>query len=278
MAEKQIRWCLGRGFVDFWHDKWLGEETVTEMVGVHDPPHMLAAEFVVQNEWNVSKLLQWLPMRVIAFFAWRAVHNFLPLDLTLRRRGVALPSRCHEEFFCHLFLSGPGASAVWNWSKRQFGILDLMHSPLSAMFMSWLGSVGSGSLNHIHTAMPAIVAWFLWKARNRVQHEDVPFHARQIIQDIDSFVRLLGRARVFLPKHFIEDLEHPWAPDTGIQPKWFKVYVVAWLSPPLHRLKLNTDSSVSGTRALGGGLVRDHTRRLVFAFYKEFGKVDTLTA
>ncbi|XP_071909687.1 uncharacterized mitochondrial protein AtMg00310-like [Coffea arabica] len=57
MVERQIRWCLGRGFVDFWHDRWLGKETVAERVGVHDPTNMLAAEFVVHNEWNVSKLL-----------------------------------------------------------------------------------------------------------------------------------------------------------------------------------------------------------------------------
>ena len=57
VAERQIHWCLGRDFVDFWHDRWLGDETIAEMLGFHNPLHMLVAEFIVQDEWNVSKLL-----------------------------------------------------------------------------------------------------------------------------------------------------------------------------------------------------------------------------
>lgn len=46
----------------------------------------------------------------------------------------------------------------------------------------------------------------------------------------------------------------------------------------LGRWKLNTDASVSSTRCSGGGLLRDHEGRLVFAFYKEFGDCDVLMA
>nr|XP_027077022.1 uncharacterized protein LOC113700774 [Coffea arabica] len=126
--------------------------------------------------------------------------------------------------------------------------------------------------------MPAIVIWFLWKVRNRARHEGVPFQSRQVILDIESFVVQLGQAGVLMPKHFIRDLEHPWAPTKGIRSKRFKVCAVAWSRPPLNMLKLNTDASVFGARASGGGLVRDHTGHLIFAFYKEFGEVDTLTA
>ncbi|XP_027098808.1 uncharacterized protein [Coffea arabica] len=126
--------------------------------------------------------------------------------------------------------------------------------------------------------MPAIVVWFLWKARNHARHEGASFQARQVILDIDSFVVQLGRTGVLLPKCFIGDLEHPWSPDAGFRPKRFKVCAVPWSRPPLNRLKLNTDASVSGASASGGGLVHDHTGHLVFAFYKEFREVGTLTA
>nr|XP_027118613.1 uncharacterized protein LOC113735829 [Coffea arabica] len=123
--------------------------------------------------------------------------------------------------------------------------------------------------------MPAIVVWFLRKASNRARHDGAPFLAPQAIHDIDSFVVQLGRA--LLPEHCIRDLEHPWAPVANSRPKRLKVCAVAWSKPPLHKLKLNIDASISGARAVGRGLVHDHTGRLVFAFYKEFGEVDTLT-
>ena len=43
--ESGIRWCLGKGFVDFWYDRWLLKVPLVEKVGVVDPPHMLVAEF-----------------------------------------------------------------------------------------------------------------------------------------------------------------------------------------------------------------------------------------
>lgn len=49
-AEGQIRWCLGRGFVDFWHDRWLGDETLADLLGLVNPPHMLVTEFIDQDE------------------------------------------------------------------------------------------------------------------------------------------------------------------------------------------------------------------------------------
>ncbi|CDP19416.1 unnamed protein product [Coffea canephora] len=43
-------------------------------------------------------------------------------------------------------------------------------------------------------------------------------------------------------------------------------------------VKLNTDASVVGSRASGGGLLRDHSGKLIFSFSKEFGDVQVLQA
>nr|XP_027066108.1 uncharacterized protein LOC113691976 [Coffea arabica] len=43
-------------------------------------------------------------------------------------------------------------------------------------------------------------------------------------------------------------------------------------------LKLNFDASVLNGRAAGGGVLRDHWGRVVWAYYKEFGDLDVLTA
>ena len=43
-------------------------------------------------------------------------------------------------------------------------------------------------------------------------------------------------------------------------------------------MKLNTDVSVGHGQGAGRGLLRDQEGKIIFAFYKEFGEVDVLTA
>ena len=63
--ESKIRWCLGKGFVDFWYNKWLLEVPLVEKVGVVTPPHMLVAEFFGERGWNTGLLQAWLPMGLV---------------------------------------------------------------------------------------------------------------------------------------------------------------------------------------------------------------------
>ena len=53
---------------------------------------------------------------------------------------------------------------------------------------------------------------------------------------------------------------------------------MAWRWPAHSFVKLNTDSNVLQGHAYGGGLLRDHEGRLIFAYYKEFGEADVLMA
>ena len=85
-----------------------------------------------------------LPLK-ISFFEWRPLHDFLPLDDNLKRRGIVLSSQyvcCekNEELLNHLFLHGPVATQVWRHFVGQFSFLnlDLLQSTVSAMFTSWV--------------------------------------------------------------------------------------------------------------------------------------------
>ena len=42
--------------------------------------------------------------------------------------------------------------------------------------------------------------------------------------------------------------------------------------------KWNTDASVREQVASGGGVLRDSTGKVIFAFYKEFGEIEVLSA
>ena len=68
-----------------------------------------------------------LPLK-ISFFTWCLLRNFLPLDVNIQHRGVALGSRCFccygvKESIDHLFVIGVVATQVW----RHFqGCLQLL--------------------------------------------------------------------------------------------------------------------------------------------------------
>ena len=63
--ETRIRWCLGKRFVDFWHNRWLLEMPLAEELGKIDLPHMLVAEFFGEGGWNTGLLQVWLPMGLV---------------------------------------------------------------------------------------------------------------------------------------------------------------------------------------------------------------------
>ncbi|XP_027182051.1 uncharacterized protein LOC113780452 [Coffea eugenioides] len=64
-AETRIRWCLGKGLVDFWYDTWCGDLPLALVVGVTNPPHALVAEFYIAHGWNVPRLKEWVPDFVV---------------------------------------------------------------------------------------------------------------------------------------------------------------------------------------------------------------------
>ena len=59
-AKSNIRWCVGKGFVDFWYDRWLFDLPLVDLISIQDLPHMLLAEFYGAMGWNVEKLMVWL--------------------------------------------------------------------------------------------------------------------------------------------------------------------------------------------------------------------------
>mgnify|MGYP004715290369 CR=1 FL=1 len=54
LAEKHIRWVLGNGKMDFWHENWMGSSPLcnrVESFGMHS-----VANFVDQDRWNINLL------------------------------------------------------------------------------------------------------------------------------------------------------------------------------------------------------------------------------
>nr|XP_027098809.1 uncharacterized protein LOC113718088 [Coffea arabica] len=95
---------------------------------------------------------------------------------------------------------------------------------------------------------------------------------------VGSVVEQLGRAQVLSLAHFKGVSDDPWALLATWRPRVARHVVTFWRPPPQGAVKLNTDDRVARKKVAGGGLLRDHKGRLIFAFHKEFGEVDVLTA
>nr|XP_027093665.1 uncharacterized protein LOC113714069 [Coffea arabica] len=162
------------------------------------------------------------------------------------------------------------AAQVWSFFRRRFGILHLNSQSISVECLSWFPSTSSVSANHIRAVIPCLILWSLWQARNKSRFEGARLEPQGVIWAVGSVVERLGRAKMFSSAHF-----------KGVatwRPRATRRLVISWKLPPHGAVKLNTDASVTRGKVSGGGLLRDHESRLIFAFYKEFGEVDVQTA
>ena len=112
--------------------------------------------------WNRGVLLK------MSIFAWKLLHNFVPLDSVLRRRGLAMVSRCSyclegEESVPHLFVSGPVAKEVWGYFGTMFGMPRLPLDELQLLWRKWATSRFRIPTHHIHCILSIFVSWFLWQ-------------------------------------------------------------------------------------------------------------------
>ncbi|XP_027171546.1 uncharacterized protein LOC113771125 [Coffea eugenioides] len=285
------------------------------MVALVDPLHMLVAEFFSEDGWKLDKLKEWIPDWVLplihdthiypeqedrmvwlrssigefslkgawnsihqrressqvdrmvwngvtplkfSFFVWRLVRDILLLEMTLKRVGIPVVSRClccgqHEELWRHLFITGPV-------------VVQCSSSP------------GGGEVRHIRTVVPLSVLWCLWKARNNARFEGMRLDDPRVIKMVDQLLGQLSTTGVLLATHLRGDTDDPWAELVPRPIRQLFSVAVSWKRPQPPLFKLNTNASVSQGRATGGGILRDSSGRVVFAFYKEFGDTKVLTA
>ncbi|XP_071928141.1 uncharacterized protein [Coffea arabica] len=115
-------------------------------------------------------------------------------------------------------------------------------------------------------------------SRNLARFEAGLVTPAHVISQIEDFLCQMGKVRVFSKTSFAGDRDCPWTHLGGLY-RWDKaVALVSWEKLPPGGFKLNTDASVLHGRAAGGGVLRDHCGRVIFAYYKEFGELDVLEA
>ena len=223
-----------------------------------------------------------VPLKV-SFFAWRLLRRWLPLDCILQGKGVTLGSRCNccqqsQETVSHLFLHGTVAKAVWEHFLKTFGLFPANSSSVASLLTHWFLSHSKVSAVHVRVLVPLLVLWFIWKSRNLARFQAGIFTPTQVISQIEEFLGQMGRARAFARPSFAGDRDCPWASLCNPSRRDIGAMLVSWEKPLTGWLKLNSDASVINGKAAGGGVLRDHWGRVVWAYYKEFGDLDVLAA
>jgi len=141
--------------------------------------------------WNISNP----PTKSLLF--WRFIHNKLPTDENLMRRGMFMPSCCSlcykkEENSHHLIFDCAYASNIWRWLASSifynhhissiqdiWQILDVQRSPQCKIV------VLSAVINSINA---------IWFARNQKRFNNTNIHWRSSIARIISEVSLSGNS------------------------------------------------------------------------------------
>lgn len=76
-AESKISWCLGRGNIHLWLDRWCSSKPLAQELCVVDPPHQLVSDFFGPSDWNIPLLRQCMPDRWVSSQFHRLGMNFV---------------------------------------------------------------------------------------------------------------------------------------------------------------------------------------------------------
>ena len=127
----------------------------------------------------------------------------------------------------------------------------------------------------------AYMLWEIWKGRNSSRFGGNTMNAIEIMRHVTQWLRSTHSLVPIAAKRLSSVCEalRVWGIHTTLTTIRTSVHFVMWAPPQLGHLKLNVDGASRGNpgQAGGGGLLRDHRGRIIFAF-SLFYDVQTNTA
>ncbi|KAL0431296.1 UNVERIFIED_CONTAM: hypothetical protein Sradi_0755600 [Sesamum radiatum] len=192
----------------------------------------------------------WSPLirPTISIFTWKLLHSWIPVDTTLKRRGIPLVSRCvccfkEEESLPHLFLHNPVVLEVWQFFAAKLQLTLPCTDNFFIFLQAW--KLPPPAHPHIRDLLPALILWNIWTSRHAAKFEGVTFKATTIISKSVNYLQLLHKTKLFKHIHWKVDrtlafyLKIPNPP----KKKKFRHTIVKWEKPQRDWFKLNTDGA-----------------------------------
>ncbi|KAL0383242.1 UNVERIFIED_CONTAM: hypothetical protein Scaly_0611500, partial [Sesamum calycinum] len=102
VAEPFLFWTLGEGSVSFWHDNWLREKPLSQLLHKDSYNIEPVSYYYHERDWNVPRILWTVPM---------------PFVQTIRQIPIAA-----EETVSHLFIDNTAVQGVWQHFAALFGL------------------------------------------------------------------------------------------------------------------------------------------------------------
>ncbi|XP_004248595.1 uncharacterized protein [Solanum lycopersicum] len=216
-----------------------------------------------------------LPFK-IAFFIWRALKGKLPTNELLQRFGSAI-SKCYccyskgKDDINHILINGNFAKHIWKIHAAILGVVPA-NTTLRDQLLHWRNQQVNNEVHKllIHI-LPNVICWNLWKNRCAVKYgnKSSSIHRVQygIFKDVMQVIKIVFPSIPWQSSwnKLINIVEHC--------KQQYKIVLVSWNKPGLGTYKLNTDGSAlqNSGKIGGGGILRDHQGKIVYAFSLPFG-------
>ncbi|MQL71033.1 hypothetical protein Taro_003350 [Colocasia esculenta] len=257
------------------HDTWIWRPTQNGKFSTRSVRTILTSE--AEPHWAVL----WAPYIPLKWsvLVWRILRDILPVDGTVKEKGVPLVSKCsyslnpQEETTLHLFFTGNTASQIWSAMSHLLHFSNTNKAKAADSITAYLTrrEPDAAAARLTRCTFMAIL-WEIWCSRNKARLQDQSMATRHITNRSMLAVRAICTAHKFqkIPQEWAAALGQGITDKDKLQARTPRV--VRWSTPPLGRLKLNVDGAfrpVSG-EAGGGGIIRDQNGTLCCAFAQTY--------
>ncbi|XP_070032487.1 uncharacterized protein [Nicotiana tomentosiformis] len=250
------------------------------------------SDVVVEDSWDVDKLLQILPEEYVVHIVEKirppTTQDALDIPFwSLESRGNFIVSSAwnylrrrqdQRNAFNKMWVKGmpfkisfflwKAATKVWSYFLTRAGINMEGLTLHRAIVKCWTATV-IPKLEPILQALPAVIIWELWKRRNNFKHGEVVLVSRVIYQAssvLQSIVKVRKPTMLNVPHKWLELLQRMenYTPDLQFKK-------VLWEFPALGWIKVNTDGASRGNpgRSSIGFVLRNEEGNVVYARGKE---------
>ncbi|KAH0695796.1 hypothetical protein KY289_013278 [Solanum tuberosum] len=222
------------------------------------------------NKINSYIWHKYVPFK-ISFLVWRAMRHKLPTNEKIITFGSA-PANCSccrrpgRDDINHIFVNGDFAKYIWEWFAAPCGVYHNQTYIRDILYSWW----GMGNKNDAHKLIlqvaPIVVCWNLWKNRCAAKYGGKQSSITRVKFLITKDIyHLITTAYSYIQW---TATWHEMIKIIELCKQDIRIWQISWRKPPQNILKLNTDGSALNNpgKIGGGGILRDHTGELVYAF------------
>nr|XP_010313000.1 uncharacterized protein LOC104644619 [Solanum lycopersicum] len=231
-----------------------------------------------KRNFDIINTIIWhkqLPFK-IAFFIWRALKGKLPTNELLQKFGKAI-SECYccyindKDDINHILINGNFAKHIWKTHAATLGIVPV-NTTLRAQLLKWKDQQSNNELQKLLIQiLPNLICWHLWKNKCAVKYgkksSNIYRVQHGIFKDVMQVIKLVFPSIPWQSSwsKLINIVEHC--------KQQYNIVLVRWNKPVLGTHKLNTHGSAiqNSGKIGGGGILRDHQGKIVYAFSLPFG-------